>query len=285
MIRYAESEGNKFYNTKLDTADKDYCIYIDTDSLFFPALPVIQKNNPNIDITDTDNMIKMTLEMTNEFQSYINNSLNNFSKQYCNIETHRFNFKQEVIAVGGFFVAKKRYGLWIVDEEGVKVDKLLVKGIDIVRSNFPNSFKVLFSSILKDILQGQNKDIITDAVKKFKRNIKSQTVEDIALNTSVQKINKFLTQDGMIKKGTPAHVRSAINYNRLLHIFKLVSKYNEIQEKDKIKWVYLKNNPYRFEKIAFKNDENPSEIMNFITQYIDIINIFQLIFSIFKNSQ
>jgi DNA polymerase elongation subunit (family B) len=275
MIRYAESEGNKFYNTKLNTVDKDYCIYIDTDSLFFPALPVIQKNNPDIDITDTDNMIKMTLEMTNEFQSYINNSLSNFSKQYCNIETHRFNFKQEVIAVGGFFVAKKRYGLWIVDEEGVKVDKLLVKGIDIVRSNFPNSFKVLFSSILKDILQGQDKDIITDAVKKFKRNIKSQTVEDIALNTSVQKINKFLTQDGMIKKGTPAHVRSAINYNRLLHIFKLVSKYNEIQEKDKIKWVYLKNNPYRFEKIAFKNDENPSEIMNFITQYIDINKIFQ----------
>ena len=128
---------------------------------------------------------------------------------------------------------------------------------------------------MKDILRGQDKNNITDTVIQFKRTIKSQTVEDIALNTSVQKINKFLTQDGIIKKGTPAHVRSAINYNRLLHMFKLVSKYNEIQEKDKIKWVYLKNNPYRFEKIAFKNDENPSEIMNFITQYIDINKIFQ----------
>ena len=58
-------------------------------------------------------------------------------------------------------------------------------------------------------------------------------------------------------------------------MFKLVSKYKEIQEKDKIKWVYLKTNPYRFDKIAFKNDENPSEIMNFITQYIDINKIFQ----------
>ena len=232
MIRYAEREGNKFYNTKLDTVDKDYCIYIDTDSLFFPALPIIQKDNPDIDITDTDTMINKTLDMTDEFQVHINNSLSNFGNDYCNIKKHRFNFKQEVVALGGFFVAKKRYGLWIVDEEGVKVDKLLVKGIDIVRSNFPNSFKILFSSVLKDILRGQDKNNITDTVKQFKRNIKSQTVEDIALNTSVQRIDKFLTQDGAIKKGTPAHVRSVINYNKLLDMFKLVSKYKEIQEKN-----------------------------------------------------
>jgi len=275
MIRYAEARGNDFYNKELNTDKQDYCLYIDTDSLFFSALPIVQKQNPDIDQTNNELMIEKTLKMATVFQKYINDSLNNFAKDFCNLETHRFDFKQEVVALGGFFVAKKRYGLWILDEEGVTVDKLLVKGIDIVRSSFPNSFKILFKEILKDILHGQDKVHVDSIVKKFKSTLETQTVENIAQNTSVQKIKKYMSTDERPIKGTPAHVRSAINYNMLLKILQLVGKYRVIQEKDKIKWVYLKNNPYGFEKIAFKNDENPLKIMKFITRYMDINKIFQ----------
>lgn len=37
----------------------------------------------------------------------------------------------------------------------------------------------------------------------------------------------------------------------------------------KVKWVYLKNNPFNLEGIAFKGYEDPKQIMDFIEKYID----------------
>ena len=194
---------------------------------------------------------------------------------------HRFDIKQEVIAKSGLFVTKKRYGLKVINDNGVKVNKMVVKGIDIVRSSFPPAMGKLLKSVLEDILSNVPKDKIDDRIINFKKSMKLMDLDTVSIPTGVKGITKYTVKGNnnsmrtSFKKGAPVHVKSAIAYNDLLKHFGKDKKYDSIRNKDKIRWVYLKTNPYRFDKIAFKNDENPSEIMNFITQYIDINKIFQ----------
>jgi hypothetical protein len=74
-------------------------------------------------------------------------------------------------------------------------------------------------------------------------------------------------------KGTPVHVKAAWIYNDLLKYFK-VNTVEPIRNKDKIRWVYLKENPYHIAQIAFKGYENPPEIMDYISQYVDYNKLF-----------
>jgi DNA polymerase elongation subunit (family B) len=51
LIKFTKKLGNHFYNKELGT-DKDYCIYIDTDSVFYSAVPLIEKRYPNQELSD-----------------------------------------------------------------------------------------------------------------------------------------------------------------------------------------------------------------------------------------
>ena len=97
-------------------------------------------------------MTEQILEIAGEVQDYINKSYNYFSSKFLNIRgDHRFEIKQEMIAKAAFWVTKKRYGQWIINDGGLEVEKLDVKGLDIVRSNFPPAMRDLMTQVLKDI--------------------------------------------------------------------------------------------------------------------------------------
>jgi hypothetical protein len=64
-------------------------------------------------------------------------------------------------------------------------------------------------------------------------------------------------------KGAPAPVRAAIRYNDLLKLYKLDRKYNLITMADKVKWIYLKDNPYKIEALAFLDYDMPDKIVRF----------------------
>ena len=55
----------------------------------------------------------------------------------------------------------------------------------------------------------------------------------------------------IINKGAPAAVKAAIRYNDFIRFWKLNNKYDYIVQGDKIKWIYLKPNPYRMDALAF----------------------------------
>ena len=76
------------------------------------------------------------------------------------------------------------------------------------------------------------------------------------------------------KKGAPVHVKSAIAYNDLLKHFGKDKKYDIIRNRDKIRWVYLKTNPFGFDTLAYKGYEDPPEIIDFIKLHINYDKIF-----------
>ena len=109
--------------------------------------------------------------------------------------TLSFDIKQEVIAKSGLFITKKRYGLRIINDAGRKCDKIHVKGLDTVRSNFAVAMKDLLGSVLEDILADVPKEKVDERISVFKRNMTSLHFEVMANPIGVKGIGKYQIKD------------------------------------------------------------------------------------------
>ena len=271
LIKFTKKAVNAYYNKELNDTE-DYCIYIDTDSVFYSATPLIKKRYPDLDMSNDDQMTKVILNIAGEVQSYLNRGYDYFAKKFCNLDKHRFDIKQEVIAKSGLFVTKKRYGLKIVNDNGKKVNKMLVKGLDTVRSSFPDAMRVMLNKLLEDILMNVPKKELDKFIINFKNSMKLMDFNKIAIPISVKGLHKYRKKEGFIFKShylrTPVHVKSALYYNDFLKYKKISRQYSEIHNGDKIKWIYLKQNPLGIETIAYKGHEDPPEVLDFIRAYI-----------------
>jgi len=282
LIKFTEKITNHYYNAELGDKE-DYCIYTDTDSVFYPALPLVKKRFADANISDEKFMTEQILLVAKEIQDYINKSYDVFANRILNVKNgHRFDIKQECIAKAAFWVTKKRYGQWIINDGGVECDKLDVKGLDIVRSNFPVAMRQLMTGVLRDILSNKDKSVIDENILNFKKDMREMPIVDVALPTGVKQLKKYtakhLGKSGIftnVFKGTPVHVKSALIYNDLLKYFKVAGQYGPISSGEKIKWVYLKENPLRVKSIAFKGYEDPPEIINFIKENINYEKLFK----------
>ena len=172
LIKFTADIGNKFYSKELGV-EKDYNIYIDTDSVFFSSLPIIAHRYPKYDINDESFMAEKTIEVATEVQEFINEMYNIYAKRFHNVDTHRFDIKQEFVAKAGLWIAKKRYAQWLINQEGHTISRLDVKGLDVVRSSFPPAFRKFMAEILEDILKLSAKELVDDKILKFKDHIKT----------------------------------------------------------------------------------------------------------------
>jgi DNA polymerase elongation subunit (family B) len=271
LIKFTRKAVNAYYNKELNDTE-DYCIYIDTDSVFYSATPLIKKRHPDIDMSSDTQMTKVILNIADEVQSYLNRGYDYFAKKFCNLDKHRFDIKQEVIAKSGLFVTKKRYGLKIINDNGKKVNKMLVKGLDTVRSSFPDAMRVMLNKLIEDILMNVPKKELDKFIINFKNSMKLMDFNKIAIPISVKGLHKYRNKEGSLFKShylrTPVHVKSALYYNDFLKYKKISRQYSGIHNGDKIKWVYLKQNPLGIETIAYKGHEDPLEVLDFIREYI-----------------
>lgn len=271
VIKTTELIANQYY-TKNIGREADYNVYTDTDSVFYQAAPLVKARNPEIDENSDEQMIPAILSVAKEVEEHINKVYDAMAYKMFNVDSHRFDIKQETIAKGGFWVSKKRYAQWIINDNTVDCDKLDVKGLDVKRSSFPTYFKEVMSTVLMDILKDADKNKLDDKILNYKDSMSAQPFVDIAKNSAVKGMSKYRFKDqalGEFIKGTPAHVKAAITYNQLLKKFNAPYKYEPMKDGDKIKWVYLKKNPLGLQTTGFTGHSDPPEINAFIEQYID----------------
>ena len=280
VIKFSSNMANAYYNKKLNS-NKDWVIYTDTDSTFLSAVPIIKHMYPDINTDDEELMCSKISEVASEVQNFINKSYDVMAERMFNIQgKHRFEIKQENIARRAIWVAKKRYVQKIIWENGITVDDIDVKGLDVVRSDFPKAFKDFMNEILQDLLNGVQKDVIDRKIVTFQDELKNRDLMYVCKPTGVKGLKKYGKSDGnmgTVKKGTPAHVKSAIYYNDFLKIKKLDNKYEPIRNGEKIVWAYLKENPYGFESIGLKGSGDPEEVIDFIRKYFDYDKMFDRI--------
>ena len=255
----------------------EFAFYTDTDSTFVSSLPLIQKRFPDYDETNEQFMIDQTNAIASEVQKLVNGMYDRYSVVFHNTEKHRFQIKQEYVAKSGLWIAKKRYTQWVIFKEGKPTDKLDIKGLDVVRSSFPTNFKMIMKETLWYILKENSKLSTTDMIFNFKTDMKNAPVLDVMKNSGVKEISKYTKRrkpfTGYLS-GTPAHVKSAINFNDLL-ISNNVRDIDPITDGEKVKWAYLSDNPYGFDTICLRGYQDPDFIVTFVEQYIDRNKIFE----------
>ena len=170
-----------------------------------------------------------------------------------------------------------------------------IKGLEFQKANFPPLLGKFFYKALVDVLKGETQEEIDIRVKEFKKKIIDGTIPLSKLGnpTSVKQINKHqgkparageifstfkeLKNKADKKLGAPAAVKASIRYNDLLRFWKLDGKHNLIAQGEKIKWVYLKPNPYQIEELAFLEYDIPEKISIFLDEYADREKIFDSI--------
>ena len=269
-----------------DADDENYCAYVDTDSNYFNAEPLLLKLYPNFEeLTDKekdDILEKIALK----YQDVINEDYDRLAREAFNVTEHRLEMKTECVIRSAYFRATRRYAQWITKQEGIENETLDIKGLEFMKANFPPILGSFFNDILQQVLKGEEKASILEQIKIFKKSILNGSIPLAKLGnpSAVKKLEKYSGTSARagemfteILKGAPAPVRATIRYNDLLRLWQLDKKYNLITQADKVKWIYLKDNPYKIEALSFYDYEMPDKIQEFLDAYADRQKVFDSI--------
>ena len=140
--------------------------------------------------------------------------------------------------------------------------------------------------MLIDVLKGTQQPEIDARVKEFRKQILDGTIPLTQLGnpTSVKTLNKYTERKARagelfttVAKGAPAAVRAVIRHNDLLKFWGLDNKHSAITQGDKVKWIYLRPNPYQIDAVAFLDFDLADKIRIFIEEYADRKKIFESI--------
>lgn len=249
IIQNSSNSMNSFLNKLLST-NKDYVIAADTDSCYVHMEDFVKKVYPN---KTTDQTVDFLVKVCDDkLSAVLNGSCDKLSTS-LNWNPGLINFKREAISSVGFWTAKKRYALYVHDNEGVRYAEpdLKVMGMDVVRSTTPQLVKGPLTDCIKLILLKEEVDLqqfVTETEAMFLQ----ATIEQISLPTGVNNLAKYGGGDTLYRTRTPMHVRAALLYNNQLEKHGLDKVKEPIQEGGKIRYVFLKEpNMLREDVIGF----------------------------------
>ena len=261
-------------------------VYEDTDSCYVNAEPLLRKLYPNFDDTSEEEKLDKLEEISLEYEKKINEYYNHLALDAFNVpvDKHRLEMKTECTIRSAFFSGKRRYAQYITKKEGVACNEIDVKGLDFKKSNFPPLFREFFEGILHKILFGETRETIDKEILEFKESLKDMDFVKIAKPSGVKKIKKYTGRPASadcifseFENKAPVTVKAAVRYNDLLKFKGLDKKHTQIVEGDKIKWVYLRDNPYKIDTMGFLDFDLPKPIRKFIEEYVDIPRSFDTI--------
>jgi DNA polymerase elongation subunit (family B) len=266
---------NEWMNKQLGTEDKDYVVTSDTDSLFIQVKDLVLQRYP--ETKTKDEYIKATLEITTEIQKAANDNINRVTREYFNVgqRDHYFELKQEVIIERGYFAGKRRYAMYIVNKEGVTVDELDMKGLDLMKSNMTPMYSKFGEQLIKDIMFGKPKPEIDQQIIDFKKYVKDIPIELLAKPTGVKNVESYIERTpkageifSTLKIKCPINAKAAIHYNDLLKFKRVQKQYPLFTAGDKMKYIQLKTNPYNIDVIGFTGND-PDFIVKLIDEFAD----------------
>jgi hypothetical protein len=192
--------------------------------------------------------------------------------------------KQEVIAEKAYWSGKRRYAMYIVYKEGVEIEELDMKGLDIMKSNFPPYFRNFGEELIKNILFSKSKEEIDKDVMDFKNSI--QTVDWIKLlkPTGLKKMGEYIERKPMagelftkLKLKCPVNTKAALASNDFLRFKGLTQKFPEFTIGDKMYIAILKPNPDQLTVIGLNGYNDAPEILDLVNKYIDRDGLFDSI--------
>ena len=269
-----------------DPEETNYCTYSDTDSIYMHAEPLLRHRHSNFDEMNAEEKDDALENIAMEYESVVTKSYDKLAKDVFRSNEHRLEMKTECVIRSAYFRATRRYAQWITKQEGIKNETLDVKGLEFKKANFPPVLGKFFKKALIDVLKGATQAEIDGRLKIFKKQILDGSIPLTELGNpqAVKKLNKYTARKAragemfsVMEKGAPAAVKATVVYNDLLRFWGLHKNHASISQGDKVKWIYLKQNPYQVNAIAFLEWDLPEKMRTFIEQYADRKKIFESI--------
>jgi DNA polymerase elongation subunit (family B) len=240
---------------------EDVVKYIDTDSAFLSFKDFF--NFKGIKLKDENGLTEDANTFISDLGKYVNEEINEWAKKDLNSLDPRYHFKREKICDVALLQAKKFYILHVLDNEGVKTDKFLYKGIEIVKAALSKEVKELTKNVIESAILAKDRKKASDLFHKGYENFCKLPIEAISVRKNAKSYSKWydLFNDNKFGKGTPNHYQGALFYNKLLEDYQLKHLYPEIGNGTKIKYFYAQKNKFNIKTMAFI-DEYPKEFEN-----------------------
>lgn len=235
-------------------------VYSDTDSVYMTLSGLL---DDGVDETDLDDIVKIadTIgDLINE--SYPEKMMECFFVTRENgaiIESGR-----EVVAQRGIFKdkTKKRYALYVLDNEGKRESKLKIMGMETQRSDTPKWIQEFLLDCLKIVVQqGKGETELVDNILKFRKKFYSKNAWELGSPRRVKNLQETKKQLMLYANSMSASpprvyfaVQAAMNFNEYLDYYGDMT-IPHIIDGDKVEIMYLNdrdltNNPLGFTNIA-----------------------------------
>jgi DNA polymerase elongation subunit (family B) len=239
----------------------DTIIYGDTDSCYFSAWPVLQKEVEEGRMAWSK---ETAIQLYDSIADQVNISFPGFMEQAFHVPREMGSVikgGREVVASKGLFITKKRYAVMIIDKEGKRVDtdgkpgKVKAMGLDLKRSDTPKVIQDFLSEVLYDVLTGVSREDIIEKIRKFKYEFKERPGWEKGSPKRVNNLTKYGAEEARLGKANmPGHVRAALNWNTLR---RMNSDNYSMQIVDGMKTIVckLKDNPLGWTSIGYPTDE------------------------------
>jgi DNA polymerase elongation subunit (family B) len=292
--KWADTDLGKRYNAK--NVDK-FVIYNDTDSSYFSfgklfdaigydyksKTPEIVKNYimfgkelTNLEVFGTEvekkqvggipkeerkKLEEESKSVQNLVASFIDKLMVRFTKS-LNCVQNKIFFKREAIAARAIFLEPKKYVYWVLNSEGVEMNKIKSVGVEMVRSSTPLLVQKHLKNIVFDILKKMDSAHTEQQIRDFRSIFMKASPEQIAFPKTVNNLDEYRTQIAAgTAKSIPIHVRASLVFNNIINSNpKLKTTYDLIYDADKMKFVYMKTNSAWQENVLGFKDKWPKEL-------------------------
>jgi DNA polymerase elongation subunit (family B) len=269
-IKWVEKRLNEYLNGVLGT-NEDYVIAQDTDSCYLNMGPLVDRVCPNKTPDEITDFLDIVFE--EKINVVIQKAYQDLA-EYVNATRSRLSMKRESIAERGIWVGKKNYVLNVLDKEGIryKEPELEMKGVQAIKSSTPSACRTKLLEAIKLIISGTEEDVIK-LIDDFREEYYTLPLQDIAFPRSLRGMNKYSCDLKIHKKGSPVQVKAGLLWNHTIKKLGLDSKYEQVGDGDKIKYLYLRvPNPIR-DKVIGTPGPIPKEFR--IQECVDYPALFQ----------
>jgi DNA polymerase elongation subunit (family B) len=236
-------------------------VYGDTDSVYFTAYPLVQKEVEEGKMTWTK---ESCIELYDKIADEVNKSFPRFMYEAFHAPDNKGRIikgGREIVASKGLYITKKRYAALIYDLEGVRHDidgkpgKVKAMGLDLKRSDTPKYVQDFLSDVLLMVLTDKQEPEIIKFIQDFRLKFRERPGWEKGTPKRVNNLTEYVRKEQRLGKANmPGHVRAAMNWNNVKKMYKDQHSM-DIMDGAKVIVCKLKNNPLGYTSIAYPVDE------------------------------
>ena len=213
-----------------------------TDSAYLTLSNVFEKSANKAEVK----------KFANEMSEYVNQNFKEFVRDIFNVQDDMrdiISTETDIISDKSLFIAKKKYAMHVVNQEGIDCNEVKYTGMEIIKSDTPKIVQKFLKDLVLFIMDGNSFEEITNLIDSFKTSYHEKTLKEIGIPMNVRTLNKYLQllEETGSMKGFHYASKAAIIYNSMC------SKNDvKINPGDSIRLVYV-NHP-DFKCIAIPAD-------------------------------